>query len=202
MRLHELHKPKEIDQFRQKYDAGGPYFNSDQYNLQDAIADKMLAHGFSYAGEGSFSTVFVNPDYPFALKIFVDDQQYIRWFNFCKQHQNNPFVPKLRGRVVRVIPDAGVYAARIEKLEEYEGEDVNPDSQFFISMLMKVYDKTSSSFSKKIKWEKFTGYNDHIDTIIAELSSAPRRTLDTHEGNIMLRGDQAVLIDPYYSDIS
>ena len=195
MRLAELYKPKEIDDFRKEIDNQG----WDYEELPNLIDDKMKANGFEYAGEGSFSYIYMNPKYPFVLKVFADDFNYIRWFKFSKANQNNPFIPGIRGSVIQVIKNESIYAVRLEKLKHYDGghTGLNPDSIFFVDVMEDI--RISVLMKEKLKFNKYLGKNDYIDVIIHELAAAPKEYLDIHEGNIMLRGNQAVLIDPYYT---
>lgn len=129
----------------------------------------MALYGFKLIGQGKYGAVYSNPKYPYVLKFFMKDTAYLLWLDFAKRHQHNPLVPKIKGKVVKIGPY--FMAARLEKLTEP-------------TLRMKYWD------------------NDPKDPNVAEVSDfleKHKNLADMHMGNIMARGDQAVIIDPFYN---
>ena len=88
----------------------------DSYSQQrDSWKTKLDDLGFRMIGEGFFGMVFSNPSLPYVLKIFTaQDHAYVTWLKYCLANQNNPHVPKFRGKLVRL--GGKVMAVRMEKL--------------------------------------------------------------------------------------
>ena len=195
MRLLELHKPAEISAFRtqKKY-----------WRDEDLIYDTMAKYGFRFAGEGASAHVFIHDSYPYALKIFNKDNAYVSWFNFCRENQDNPFVPKIRGKVLKI--KNGVYACRVEKLDNWNFSKIslNDASKIFLDALKKgvfVHRRTD-----EIDFSKYIGLDKNLDKVLKffyKTLSMPVNdfrndvVLDLHHNNFMLRGNQIVIIDPF-----
>ena len=190
MRLSELYKPKEINSFRKEY-------NNDRFQWIYKAMAALKQYGFNYAGQGSFATVAINDNYPFALKLFREDAGYIKWLDFCKKNQNNPFIPKTRGKVIRVIKatqknSRDIYAIRIEKLNNYftERNETELNSLF----LKYVYEARRNKKLGKIG----SSGNKFVDDIVDEFTKN-FKLLDLTYSNIMRRNNsQIVIIDPYF----
>src|SRR3954466_5504626 len=66
-------------------------------NLTNALEE----HNWHAIGRGTYSTVYTNKEYPYMVKVFVKDPEYLRYFNLVKQLQGNPHVPKVRGNFMK-----------------------------------------------------------------------------------------------------
>ena len=75
----------------------------------------LLTHGFRSIGAGSFGAVFEKPGYPWLFKIFNQDPAYLAYLKYAIQHQSNPNVPKIKGKILKINDDT--YAVRTEKLK-------------------------------------------------------------------------------------
>lgn len=185
MRLSELQKPDEVSKFKREYDPA-----SGRAKWRHSLDDFMAKYGFKWVGHGEFGSVFISPKYPFALKVFRDDSNYIRWLKFCKANPDNPYLVKTKGALIRIVDD--VYAIRIEKLQSnglatlfadaFEslvlGEESPSIQKCSLHLDSDEYLKQAIDFLKPFKFQ------DH---------------LDLHAGNIMFRGVQPVIIDPLSS---
>ena len=197
MRLAELYKPKEITDFRKKF-LGRNW---------RGIADELLQkHGFHHQGGGFYATVSTNEKYPYALKIFRNDDGYIEWFKFSKANQDNPFVPQFRGKITRLIKNSSIYAIRIEKLSHIDNRysisvDGIEDSGLDENKLLIKYAYNYDLYGRNIKNLKSSG-NKYVDQISAEFKRYRESGggLDIHGGNIMKRKNgHLVITDPYTS---
>jgi len=145
-----------------------------------SLNDVMAAYGFEKLGAGKYASVFGNKRYPYVIKVFMKDSAYLRWISFCLKNRNNKYVPKIRGKVVKLTPL--VYAIRLEKLEPtiLSGEFAQHYNQW-------MGDSNFVSDDKDIQ-----DILDHFDK--------NRKLLDLHSENVMQRKNgQLVVIDPYYN---
>ena len=136
MKINELHKPKEINQLRDiwndnyenaKDSKEGNYDSYHKaiasYNTRNDIIQLLGKYGFTLTGEGFYGQVFINPNHDYALKVFRKDTGFMNWLNFCRKHQNNPYIPKIKGKIIRITPN--IFAIRIEKLEEANFSEID-----------------------------------------------------------------------------
>lgn len=164
-----LRKPAEISRFRQAV-SGIKNVDNRQHGWRGSAVELLEKYGFHPVGSGKYGEVFVNRSYPFVIKLFMKDTAYLLWLNFCKMHPNNPYCPKIRGKVVRLGDN--FMAVRLEKLEN----GGNPDQ---------IYNMAQR------------GDKDAIE--IVNFLNKYQNLLDMHSGNVMMRGDQLVITDPFYN---
>lgn len=189
MRLHELQKPNEINLFKQQHDPN----DSSLKNWRLKLPEYMKKFGFEPLGSGTFGSVYGKTSYPFALKVFRSDFNYISWIEFCRNNPDNPFCIKSKGSPVRIIDD--IFAIRIEKLTTYNKASYFADAiesrilgNIMSPTIVKYMDKTlpgwekDNNLKKIIKFLKFFGDD-----------------VDIHFENVMLRGRQPVIVDPLSS---
>lgn len=166
--LESLRKPLEVRDFKNKvsrFDKVDTRDRSWQNNLKDAFAK----YGFKPLGTGNYAAVYGHPSYPFVIKVFMKDAAYLRWLNYSKKNQDNPYVPKVRGKVVRISDN--FMAVRLEKLTPAPAEMESWQFKENDPYLEKVFD--------------FFDENAGL--------------LDLHMGNVMARGKQPVIVDPFYN---
>ena len=102
----------------------------------------MKNHGFALVGAGINGAVFKNPKYSYVIKVYRNDPGFDEWMNFSKSHQNNVYVPRVKGNAIRLN---GIFTAiRMEPLvpcPEREAAD-------FIEKL----DEVKNTLEKKQSW--------------------------------------------------
>lgn len=177
----ELNKPKDLGRLRGKL-AHVKSVDTRDPSWMKSVVDVLGSHGFKKVGSGKYASVFINSKYKYALKVFMKDAAYQRWISFAIKNQGNRYVPKIRGRVVKITPM--IYAIRMEKLKPYAGGASDP--------FMKAYAK----FRKDPSYR--TGTDSDIDAVLGHFQDN-KRLLDLHGENMMMRGTQLVIIDPYYN---
>lgn len=97
------------------------------------LGEILNSAGFTKTGQGSNASVWSNPAYDYVLKVFMsDDVGYKSWYEYCKSHQNNVFVPKIKGTLIRL--DDWTYACRLERLVPQR-----TNVQLALSMLVTYY---------------------------------------------------------------
>jgi len=193
--LQELRNPPEIAQFKGDIKHIDKVDNrqSDWRETLDLYFDD---YGFKNVGEGKYGSVFVNKSYPYAIKIFMKDTPYIKFIQFCLQNQDNPYVPKIRGKVVKISPI--IFAIRIEKLMNRQimvtQQDITADRHFKTCMRYpKEFLRHDPQYSSPIY------DNDPHMIKLCHFLADNSTLLDTHDGNIMYRGKIPVVVDPLYN---
>jgi len=176
--LTELRKPKEVDQFKKQVSDIKSVDTRNQ-SWHSSLSSLMSKHGFTRVGSGKYASVFKNTQYKYVVKVFMKDAAYFKWLEFVLKNRNNPYVPKIKGKVIKITPM--FYAIRMEPLAPYKGS----------SEFMTHYSKWSRDPSYK------SGDKD-IDDILQYFKKY-KGLLDLHGENVMLRGNQLVVIDPFYN---
>ena len=168
----ELHMPKKLRKARSSGDG-------------DLAYNSLSKYGFRSIGHGEYASVYENPEYPYVLKVFAEDDGYLEWLAFCKKNQDNPYIPKLRGSFVKVIPKQEIYAVRLEKLY--------PCSPNKYRTLDKKIDKGFDAIENNTSMGK-------IDTDLQKIIQYlyyQNNVIDWKRENIMQRENgQVVIIDP------
>lgn len=129
--------------------------------------------GFTEIGDGAFSEVFVKDDV--ILKFFFEDDAYLEWLKFCFEHQDNKYIPKLMSKVYDLGDEK--YAVFMETLQLNSSKALDCDVWKCRYLAANVEDDSLSVVVDKLK------ANSHMD--------------DMHSENIMFRGEQPVVTDPW-----
>lgn len=75
----------------------------------------LSSHGWKLLGYGVYGAAAEHPNKSYVLKIFVSDNEYVKFVEFAQQHQDNPDFPKF-GRGIRNIPGTKFSYVRMERL--------------------------------------------------------------------------------------
>ncbi len=197
MRINELTGYKNIGLYKKaKEIMGGDIRDKPLYASLDEWQLIMQDYGFRHLGSGSYGSAYEHPSYPWVFKIFKNDKSYFTFFNYARRNQNNPNLPKIKGSYIRIGNDA--YAVRLEKLRE-----VTRDEWIKIEEIMDNIQEMVYKVSYDGEWtpeeialkKQFPGIYEIISAMWnADIfqNSHP----DIHSGNIMMRGNVPVLIDP------
>lgn len=65
----------------------------------------------------AYGRVYVKPDSKWAVKIFHNDPKTVAYLKWAKEHQDNPYVPKIKTLKVEKDKDGETAYVRFEKLE-------------------------------------------------------------------------------------
>ena len=149
---------------------------------------------------GTYSVVFSHPSDPNTIiKLFsVKDTGYKKYLNFVLSNQNNPHVPKVRGRPVSVM-QGRMQLIRLERLREYN--ESNPiDYNFFSDMFYFL------NYVRDYNKDKNTPIPDSVGDLLQTYPKILQVALllaenidisDFNEYNFMFRGSVPVIIDPF-----
>lgn len=176
--LRELRKPGEVDQFR-KDAADLKSVDTRDNSWRINLDEYMSKYGFRTLGSGKYASVYGNESYPYVLKVFQKDSAYLRWIKFSLANKNNPYVPKIKGKVVKITPL--VYAIRLEKL-----------SPTFMS------GEFADEYQQWMRDNSHRAQDPNIQEIL-DFFANNKNLLDLHSENVMKRGNQLVIIDPFYN---
>lgn len=185
--IKEVYLPPEIKQFKHNV-------SSIEQKPADALPDHMKRvgnisafmskYGWTLLGNGAFARAYTHTNKDYIIKIFADDVGYLTWLKFVQANQDNPLVPKLRGKPVKILPK--IYAVRLEKLEESEYEDLIRFKELYRKwkvggLLLAVHTP------KEVKhWSKFFDFFSKF-----------KHFSDMHSGNLMKRPNgEIVVTDP------
>ena len=180
--LDELKKPEEIKKFKNDV-KGVDAVDTRDDSWRRNLGRYMSAHGFRLLGAGKYASVFGNDKYPFVVKVFMRDSAYQRWMKFSIDNKANPYVPVVKGKVIK-ISDM-VFAVRLEKLKPVSSSWNN--EPFMQEMR---------------KWEKDSKYvsdDKHIQDVL-DFFKANKKLIDIHGENVMSRPNgEFVVVDPLYN---
>jgi len=197
MRINELTGYKQHPAFQAAQQLGSDtgindksYSRKEKKNLSTHLAEL----GWTLIGHGQFSLVYGNPKFNYVLKIFTQDTPgSIEWLEYVVANQNNPFLPRVYGKMWRISHTA--YAIRMERLMPFKS-------------------KTDPVFAKYIDpelqsrhWEEiFVEENtEFLEANWPDLAAAFETILDLSQyngdddlnlSNIMKRGNSLVITDP------
>ena len=152
------------------------------------LKDYMEGLGFTYIAGGEFSLVFQGPS-DLVVKVY-NDECYDEFIKFCLARPTNPFLPKFRGRGVRLTPDARMI--RIERLLPIPPSEWQKAGVQTITAIVRSDDDVDMwdlNDSQKALYQT-------IKNLYNEMASPC--WLDIHAGNVMMRpSGQLVIIDPF-----
>lgn len=175
-----LSKPKFVDDFvkstKDIYSSVGLH-----YDLRDAIKNIAEPYKFKQVGSGLFAMVMKNDKYPYVLKIYDrNDTGYKHYLDFCLKNQDNPYVPKIKGRPTPINKTKYMFI-RLEALQPVTSGEARAMFNAYESV------KMGTSTNKNLK---------KVVDFVEMMRSEPDIHFDLHQGNIMKRGNQLVITDP------
>jgi hypothetical protein len=156
-------------------------------DLQKKLQD--LGYKKYELGSGIFGVTYARPGENFILKVYQTDRGYDSFLKFIKDHAGSPFVPKLKGKPIHLPNNFTI--VRMERLEEMSMDAYMAINHFLYS---------TSPIIRKVSTTEldthFPGFTDFLLELKAD-AAQKNMALDMHMGNIMMRGNTPVVIDPY-----
>jgi len=143
----------------------------------------MSKFGFKLLGTGKYAHVYGKKGYKYVIKVFMKDSAYMRWVKFSLDNKKNPYTPVIRGKVVKITPM--FYAIRLENLTPYRP---GSSTKYF-----------NGEYSKFRANSSYRPENDPDLSAVFDHFAKNKRLLDLHGENMMMRGNQVVVVDPYYN---
>lgn len=178
--FNELYKPKGLDKFRKNVSGVDQVDTRDQA-WHNVLPSEFAKYGFKKLGSGKYASVFGHSKYPYVVKVFMKDAAYLKWIEFCQSNRDNKYVPKIRGKVTKI--NKMFMMIRLEKLTPYSSG------------------KSASEFNASFAKWKSTGEMPEDQDLVDVFTyfAKYKKLLDLHGENMMMRGNQIVVIDPFYN---
>ena len=164
--------------------------NQNITNLKELV-EYMATLGFTVLGGGEFSLVFENPRFGQVVKIY-NDECYDSFIEFCKSRPGDPCLPKFRGNSVRLAPNARMI--RIERLEDVEYDELAASGFFTLEKIAK------SPWVEWEQWDMTPEQEDMLKTLKALYAIKSDKCFMDLGHNVMRRGEQLVIVDPFAPD--
>ena len=157
----------------------------DHLDLTDDIAKK---YGIEKIGKGVSASVY-DSTRNYVVKVFnLDDTGAKQWLKFCAEHQNNPYVPKLRGKMIRL--NNYLYAVRMEKLKHVKDIGKVSWTADFVWRIQQILREQSEEQIRS----KYSG--NILEVLLFLKQKRHVHVLDLSLNNVMFRGNQPVFTDP------
>lgn len=67
-------------------------------------------------GQGVSGIVYKRAGDPYVIKVFQEDPAYKNYLEYVMQNQDNPHVPRIRGKLIKPYRDVELYLIRMEPL--------------------------------------------------------------------------------------
>lgn len=155
------------------------------------LVQALEKQGWRKLGSGVFAQVLEHPKFPYVIKMFANDPAYMRYFNWARQNQDNPHVPKIRGKFIKIAND--VYAIRMEKLIQLPQYN---DPMFVDYVSPELKHRTLGYIFDPKNYDYLKENYPKLYEVIAAINSMVKYT-DIHSENVMMRKDGTLVItDP------
>lgn len=164
-------------------------------------------------GRGNYAHVFKHPTHPdVVVKVFTADSGYERYLRFVKKNQRNKYVPRIIDHVR--IPDKDVEGGWynivfMEKLTRASYDDLHQEMSRWARLAgLKHHDQFSTPEELDLEdFEKLAYQTEDRDLAAVArefltLDNDDDEYFDLHDGNVMMRGNQLVIIDPYATNLN
>lgn len=163
----------------------------DSFYITDLMKKlNQLGYQKYFLGAGIFGTVYARPEDDYVIKIFQPDKGYKRYLDYMQTNRMNPYVPKLRGKPIK-LPN-GLTMVRIEKLKE-----IDPKLYNEISYLKAGKDDVMSQAVRRSFEQRYPQFLNLLDDLKMMSNRGTGLALDLHGGNIMMRDNLPVITDPF-----
>lgn len=199
--IQELRNPPEINQFRKDISAAlGNTVDKRNEEWRENLDSYMEKYGLTRLGRGNYASVYGNDNYPYVIKVYQRDSAFNRWLDFCLKNQDNPYVPKIKSKPKPIRTDSDrenlpvVYFLKLEKLEPLKGRS---ESYSLLRIDFDIYRRSPEMYRRKAE-QGDSDYDKNLPDIF-DYFEKNLRLLDIHRGNVMLRGNQLVIVDPFYN---
>ena len=205
MRINELTGYKNIELYKKaKSIMSGDIRDKSLYATLNEWQAIMDEYGFKHLGTGSYGSAYEHPSYPWVFKIFKNDKSYFAFLQYARKNQNNPNLPKISGSYIRIRKDPkhissnDAYVVRLEKLREMTADEWNKIEKIIEIFQDMVADASYGGDATDEEIKLRNQYQGIYDIISAMWNADIFKNshFDIHSGNVMMRGNVPVIIDP------
>lgn len=155
------------------------------------FVENLKANGYTQLviGEGMFGAAFRKEGEPWIVKIWEHDPAYEIYLNYVLQNQNNPHVPKIYGKPLKIMNKFRL--ARMELLDNANPYGLGrPGAR----SEMENYVQTGNIEFAPTIFETWPSLKPVLDFIHSKIEGS--YSADMHSGNVLWRGNDPVVIDP------
>lgn len=181
----------------------------------DLLVNELVRMGYSkrILGSGIYGIVFDKPNSNYVYKVFnISDKGYIKYLKFLEMYKDNPHVPKILGKPIRIklLNNKRLADLMFVKLEKLKELPVENHTQFKIVQTINLAIRIINDFNngKISSLDDFSSIIDDFNIyereypelvdLIQNLHLISENDIDLHSGNIMLRGKVPVITDPFF----
>lgn len=184
---------------------------------------KFESHGGKVLGQGKHATVMEHPSWKYVLKVFRQDDPYIKFVRFALKHPRSSF-PVFYDKPRKIVPHFKrsesapyLYVVKTEKLYPINRETFK-DIEFYLYYTHAFIDDMIAKYSRddekdnmwiemkhkletlESKYPSLPQFKEDYNFLInSSYSDARFGELDLHVNNIMKRANgELVLIDPFW----
>ena len=153
---------------------------------------KQNGYQITRLGGGAFAEVFSRPGDSYVIKIFSDDPGYEQYLKYINQFKDNPHVPKIRGKMIKLPNNYRV--VRLEKLRKL---DRHNDKETEIYKLIKSIVTDDGRYPLAYKKEVETISQQYPEIMpLLKILQTHGESIDLGIDNLMFRNSTPVLTDP------
>ena len=151
-----------------------------------------LGYHVEYYVSGTRGSVLKRNGDPYVIKIFQRDKDYMKYVQYALEHQDNPHVPKIKGKLIKIMDN--LYAVRIEELYK-----VTPRNEHQQRILNDIYATSKWAKFYVNKYMRATEFS--LYKLLTDLSdvfgpgSRPDFSNEPGINNIMQRKDGTIVIN-------
>lgn len=179
---------------RTDWDNAGGKFDFANENIERWMREK----GFTPVGEGGYGIVFSDGRSRVVAKIMREDPCWMAFAYHCRANRTNPHLPKI-GKLIQVSA-MGVYVVFMEALDPLPPERYDFDMKSFL-YTRADYNIPALRGRDPQEIEQaaaaFEAANPLLAKTLVDITKLGTDcAVDLHDGNMMLRGDTIVIIDP------
>lgn len=199
---------------------GYKHIKNNEWELPDDLESYLKYHNFQLLGEGDLSRVYQSPTENFVVKVNKGrmEKEYSDFIQCSRNNKNDPHLPKFGKMKIIENDNVKFYVVFIEKLEigslgfnmnyackflseawmwiKGQANEFNSieQSEELLNCLKKLDEKYSQGNQFKSKYSN--QYLELIKTLFVMADYIKTDFLDIHPGNIGLRDDTIVILDP------
>lgn len=158
----------------------------------DDLIKQLRQQGSRLVGRGLYAKVFSHPtNKKVVIKVAADDKGYGAYVKWALKRQGNPLVPIIFDHKRLTIEDIIVTVTTIEKLKPIQDRFFGHAlaSEFLFDEIEEALDE------RRYLYKLLPDYSSSVLKFLYRNSDM----LDLHSGNVMLRGKQLVITDPFAS---
>jgi hypothetical protein len=168
-------------------------------SLDELIFAFVKHSGYKNLGKGFFAYVFKNPKKPDeVIKFWVNDPAYEKFVSYAEKHQDNPCLPKLKGKIKTISSFHKRLVGFPEKIKYIRMELLSKVEESYYNFA--AIEKNVERYMKDPNSIRVPDPILELVQTLADISKTLNIStdeFDVNNTNIMMRGKQFVITDPF-----